>query len=152
MKLVKKNGLTIIELLVVVAIIILLASVVLPSFKDFREDRVLKSATEDVLATLDRAHSQTLSSLESSTYGIHFESDKMVVFKGDTYSESDPDNSEISIQSPATISDISLTDDAVDVYFSRLKGLPSVSGTITISTNSLSKVITVSPTGTFSVN
>jgi Tfp pilus assembly protein FimT len=147
-----KKGFSVIEILFVLAIMIILAAIVLPSFKKMRENQVLKSTTSEVISVIDKARSQSVSSIDSSEYGVHFQTDKVVLFKGITYSSSDASNENIILTTPATISVISLTGGAVDVYFDRLSGAPSKSGTITISVSSLSKTITISATGTASTN
>lgn len=147
-----KKGFTLIEILLVLAIMVILASIILPSFGKMRENQVLKSTTSEVISVIDKARSQSLSSVGSSEYGVHFQTDKIVLFKGITYSSSDAENEDIILTIPATISTISLTGGAVDVYFDRLSGAPSKSGTIVISVSSLSKTITISATGTASMN
>jgi type IV fimbrial biogenesis protein FimT len=146
------KGVTVLEALVVVAILAILLAFVLPSFKTTRDRELLKSVSSDVVSSLDKARSQTLSSLNSSEYGVHFETDKLVIFKGTTYSSLDVNNEIISIVSPASISSINLTDSAVDVYFNRLSGAPNKTGTITVSVSGISKNITISATGTTSMD
>jgi hypothetical protein len=126
--------------------------IVLPSFKTLRDNQVLKATASDVFSSLDKARSQTLASVNSSEYGVHFQSDKVVIFKGQVYSSSDVNNENIIITTPATISAIALTGGATDVYFDRLSGAPNKTGTITVTISSLSKVITISATGVTSVN
>ena len=146
------KGFTLIELLIVLAIILLILIIVLPRFSDIRENQSLKNASENAISILDQARSQSTASIDSSTYGVHFETNKMVLFKGSSYSSSDPDNIDVPILTPAYISDTSLTGDAEDVVFDRLKGLPDVSGTVTISTTSQSQIINISSSGSFSLD
>lgn len=153
MKNLNQKGITIFEILLVIAIVGILAVLVLPGFAKIKRIQVLKSATEDIVSVIGKAHSQTLSSLDSSEYGVHFGSDELVLFKGITYSENDPNNENIEIIFPASISSISLTGEAVDLYFNRLSGLPSVFGTITVSVPGISsKTVTISAMGSASVN
>jgi len=148
-----QKGITISEILLAIAIIGILAVLVLPGFAKIKKVQVLKSATENIVSIVGKARSQTLSSLDSSEYGVHFGSDEIVLFKGTSYSESDPNNKNTEIIFPASISSISLTGEAVDLYFNRLSGLPSVSGTITVSVPGLSsKTITISAMGFASIN
>jgi prepilin-type N-terminal cleavage/methylation domain-containing protein len=148
-----QKGITISEILVAIAVIGVLAVLVLPGFAKIRRVQALKSATEDIVSVIGKAHSQTLSSLNSSEYGVHFSSDELVLFKGTSYSENNPDNENIEIISPASISSINLTGGAVSLHFDRLNGLPNVSGTITVGVpGSSSKIITISATGSASVN
>ncbi len=147
-----KKGFALIELLVVLAIIVILIAVVLPSLERMKQYQVLKSAVADISSTLDKAKSQTLSSINSSEYGVHFESDKVVLFAGTVYSASDSTNEVTAISSPISISSISLTGGATDIYFDKLSGAPNKTGTVTVSSASQSKTITISATGAISSN
>ncbi|OGI67884.1 hypothetical protein A3A05_01695 [Candidatus Nomurabacteria bacterium RIFCSPLOWO2_01_FULL_41_12] len=147
-----EKGITVIELLVLVAAIGLIVLIVLPQFSKLKENQVLKSAVADTLSSINKARGKTLSSFNSSEYGVHFQSDKVIIFTGKVFSAVAGDNETIDLTLPATISAITLTGGAADIYFNRLSGAPSVTGTITISTTSYSKIITISATGVASVN
>jgi prepilin-type N-terminal cleavage/methylation domain-containing protein len=147
-----KKGVSVIEVIVSLAILVILLAVTLPSFNTMRKNQVLKAAASEIFSALDKARSQTLSSISSSEYGVHFETSKIVIFKGTTYSSSDATNEEVLLTTPATITSISLTGGASDLYFNRLSGSPNKSGTITITNSSTTKVITISATGAVSMN
>lgn len=147
-----KKGITIIEALVIISIIGILVAIVISQFAKTRENQVLKSGVQDILSSINKARTQTLSSLDSSEYGIHFQSDQVIIFKGKVFSAGAGDNESIILTTPASISAISLTGGASDVYFNRLSGSPSKTGTVTISTTSFNKIITISATGIASVD
>ena len=147
-----QKGITIIELLIVIVVIGIMALIVLPQFSYIKENQVLKNGVSDILSSIDKARGQTLSSLNSSEYGVHFESDKVIIFKGTVFSAIAPDNENIDLTSPATISAITLGGGGSDIYFNRLSGSPSVTGTVTLSTTNYSKIITISSTGVGSSN
>lgn len=150
-----KRGVTFIELLIVFVSIGLLVSVVLPQLFQVRENQALKSAVENVLSTIDRARSRTLASVNSSEYGVHFQSDKVIIFKGKVFSAEDAGNEIINILNPASISNVTfggVNGESGDVYFNRIYGVPSTTGTITLSISSASKIITIYPTGISGVN
>ena len=146
---------TVIEILIVLAVIGIIVSVVLPQFSKIKEQQVLKSGVQDTLSSIDKARVETLSSLNSSSYGVHFQSDKVIIFKGAVFSVSDANNEIIGFTTPAKISSVALGCTPTipcDIYFNRLSGSPSTNGTITISTTNYSKIITISATGGASVN
>lgn len=150
-----KKGITIIELLVVLAVLGIIFSIVIPQFSKMRENQVLKSGVQDILSSLDKARSQTLASLDSSEYGVHFEADKIIIFKGKDFIDETIGNEIINIITPATISSVALGCTPTipcDIFFNRLSGSPSVNGTITISTTDYSKKITIWATGVASVD
>ena len=106
-------------------------------------------------ASLEKARSKTLGSVDSSEYGVHFQSDQVIIFKGKVFSSSAVDNEIIYVVNPISISNVTLdgvSGTSGDVYFNRLYGVPSSVGTITISAPSAVKIITISITGTISVN
>jgi len=141
-------------MLVVVAGIGLLVAIVLPQFSKSREQQVLKSGVEDTLSSIDKARTETLSSLNSSTYGVHFQSDKVIIFQGTSYTGGNA-NETVNIVTPARISNVTLggvSGSSGDVYFNRLSGSPSTTGTVTLSTSSFSRIITISATGVASSN
>ncbi|HTE48503.1 MAG TPA: type II secretion system protein [Candidatus Paceibacterota bacterium] len=150
-----KQGLTALEILVVIGVLGIIIAVVLPQFSKTKELQVLKNAVADVLSDIDKARAQTLSSLNSSEYGVRFESDRVIIFMGMSFSSGDSSNETTSITSPANISNVTLgsaSGSSGDMYFNRLSGSPSKTGTVTISTTSYSKIITISATGASSVN
>jgi Tfp pilus assembly protein FimT len=142
-----RRGITVAELLVIIAAIGLLALIVLPQFSKTRELQTLKDGVQNILSSIDKARGETLSSLNSSSYGVHFQSDKVIIFKGTVFSANDANNETVSFTSPASISNIALGTGVSDIYFNRLSGAPSHSGTVTISTTSYSKIITIWATG-----
>lgn len=140
------------ELLIVFAVLAVIFSVVIPQFSKMRENQALKNGAQDILSSLNKARSQTLASLNSSEYGMHFQSDKVIIFKGAVFSGGDASNEAIDITAPATISNIALTGGGNEIYFNRLSGAPNKIGAITVSTSSYSKIITISATGTVSID
>lgn len=146
------RGITAVELLVVIAVLGIIFAVALPQFSKIRENQVLKNGVVDVLSSVDKARSQTLASLDSSQYGVHFQSDKVIIFKGTAFVEGAGSNETINIITPATISAINLVGGGDDVVFNRLNGAPSVTGSIIVSSTNFTKTITISATGVASVD
>ncbi|MEI6280770.1 MAG: prepilin-type N-terminal cleavage/methylation domain-containing protein [bacterium] len=150
-----KQGISVIELLVVIAVLGIMFLIIFPQFSKMRENQVLKSTIGDVMSNLNKAKSQTLASMNSSQYGVHFQSDRVIIFKGITFSANDVNNVTTNITTPATISNVTLagvSGNSGDMYFNRLSGTPDKTGTVTVSTTSFSKIITISATGSMSVN
>ena len=143
------------ELLIVLAVLTILVSLVIPQFSRIRENQVLKSGVSDILSSLDKTRGQTLSSLNSSEYGMHFQSDQIIIFKGKVFSPGGSDNESVAITTPASIANVTLggvSGVSGDLYFNRLSGSPSKTGAITLATPNFSKIITISATGVASVN
>ncbi len=150
-----QNGITILETLLTIAIISILVAIILPQFSKMKENQVAKNSIGDVASALRSAQSKSLASLDSSEYGVRLESDRVIIFKGKVFSEGAGDNEVTDIISPASISNVTLNGvsaTAGDIYFERISGSPSKTGTITISTPSYTRIVTVSATGAVSLN
>lgn len=144
------KGFSLLEAIITLAIIALMLAVVMPQFGKSRETQVLNTAVGDILSAVSQARAQTLASVDSSSYGVRFEADEVIIFKGTNFSANDPNNQNISIVSPASITDVTLagaSGASGDFFFNRLSGAPSKSGTITIASPNFSKIITITATG-----
>lgn len=150
-----QKGITAVEILIVAAVIGILALVTLPQFSKIKENQVLKNTIGDITSTLHNAQSQSLASVNSSEYGVHFQADQIIIFSGKTFSPEAGSNKIINVISPASISNVTLNGVSAssgDLYFERLSGVPSKTGTITIFSPSALKIITISATGAISIN
>lgn len=147
---------TLIEIVLVVAIVGILVAVILWPFASFRDEKLLDGAAEEMMALLNEARQRTLSSDGASVYGVYFEDDKMTLFKGAAFpGTGDPDNKEASLANRLTISTISLTGGGSVLIFKRLTGATSENGSITLSLasdSSRQRIVTVSPAGSISLN
>ncbi len=150
-----KKGITILEIIIVIAVVGILARVVYPQLVKIKQTQVLKNASEDIISASNKAKSETLASLDSYNYGIHFQVDKIIIFRGTSYVSNDANNEIIDIISPASISTISLSGGGTDFYFNRQSGTPNKNGSVVVSIagdSNLTKTITISATGSLSVN
>lgn len=150
-----KKGITLIEIIIVFAVLALIFGVVSSEFSKSRERQVLKSAVSDILSSLNKARTKTLSSVNSSSYGVHFEAGQITIFTGTSYSPGATGNESILLALPAEISNVALgsgSGSSGNLYFERLSGDPSKSGSVTVSTPNFSKIISISATGAFSSN
>lgn len=147
-----KKGITVTEILIVIATLGIIFSIMIPQFSKMRENQTLKGGVQDILSSINKARTETLSSLNSFVYGVHFQSDKVIIFKGAAFSDGAAGNETIDIIAPAAISNIALVGGGNEIYFNRLSGAPNTTGSITVSTSSYSKIITISATGTVSVD
>jgi prepilin-type N-terminal cleavage/methylation domain-containing protein len=150
-----KKGISIPEVLIVLSVIGVMLLIVLPQFTKLRANQVLKTAVADTLSVLNKARANTLASVNSSEYGVHFQDDKVIIFTGTVYTVGGVGNEETNIVSPASITNVTLngaSGSSGEMYFNRLSGAPSKTGTITIANSYISRVITISATGLASSN
>lgn len=152
-----KKAFTLIEILISVSIMLLIIAVVVPPLTKNRQDKLLLQSTDDVVSLLNKARSDTLSSVNGEAYGIKFENDRVIFFTGPTYDASATSNKITYLQNGITIplGSLVLNGSATNVLFNRLTGATNQYGTIQIQvTNdaSKSKIITVSKTGIVTSN
>ena len=126
-----ETGYTLIELLVVIAIMFVLLSLSVDGFRLFAVGVGGDASARRALKVLEEAHARTLSADEGTQYGVHFEATSITLFAGDTY-VSGNSNNEVTSLRQASINDIALADGTDDVVFTRIRGTPSATGTVTI--------------------
>src|SRR3989338_5207402 len=126
------RGFTAVEFLITLSILAVLTAIIFTSMSSFRNNRALQIVSEDILSLLDEARVNTLSAKDSYAYVVHFESALIDLFRGTTYSSSDPNNKTVDIDGAVEISNISIAGGGADVLFQRLIGTTSQNGTITI--------------------
>ncbi|MDP3762852.1 MAG: prepilin-type N-terminal cleavage/methylation domain-containing protein [bacterium] len=126
-----KRGFTFLEILIVLGVLAILATIVTTAISNFRRHALLAEVKNRALSELNLAKSQTLGSEGNAQYGVHFETGKIVRFKGAAYSASDPANQVYELPAGVRISSIALGGPA-EVVFERLTGRASASGIVTI--------------------
>ena len=122
----------------------------------FRDQQALKNNTEDIISILNKARQNTLSSLNSTNYSVHFETNKVVLFVGSTYSSVNSSNEQFNLSSVVNIpiSGGINVGGGSDVVFERLTG-ETIGGTIIlrlISDSTKQKTIIINKTGIVSSN
>lgn len=148
------RGFTVFEILIVLTIIATLSSIIVTSFSQFRNTKILDTGVENTVSILAKARGNTLSSKNSFQYGVHLEATQVVLFRGGTYTVGDSNNEVSLLDSSLEISTIALTGGGSNVIFDRLTGKTSQGGTIIIrvkSDVSKTKTITINGTGLVSM-
>jgi prepilin-type N-terminal cleavage/methylation domain-containing protein len=150
MRLQTQKGFTITEVLIVLAILAVIVTIVVSAFSKFNNNQSLNGAVGEVTSILNEARANTLASYDNSQYGVHFQTDKVALFKGGIYSSSDSGNKDIILSSKISVSNITLSGGGSEVIFKRLTGKTEQNGAITlslISDPSKSKTITIQVSG-----
>lgn len=149
-----KKGFSLIELLVVLAILAVLAILFFLSLRFFQKEKILESATQEIVSVLRFAQNRTLASEGASSFGVYFEADKFTLFKGASFDVSAPDNEVHELGSILLISEINLGG-FQDIIFERLTGVVNHSGSVKIEISGDStknRVIFIDPSGTVSLS
>lgn len=149
-----KKGFTILEILIVVAILAIISAIIIGSFSMIQNNQALEKDVSAIIAYLDDAKSKTLASKDSNQYGVHFTASSISLFKGAAYNVSDPENLTYVLSDTVTLNPITLAGGGSDVIFTRLTGGTPHSGTITVSSTRTqkTKTITIYATGGVQTN
>ena len=138
------KGVSLVELLLVVAIIAIVASLSVPFYRSFQIEEQLNTVSKDALQVLREAQNKSITAQEDSAWGVHFSSTSpdFGTFQGILFAAYYHDN--YNVPPSITIS----TDFGEDIYFEKLTGNPSSAGVVTIEDNiGGSKTITISDVG-----
>lgn len=140
----------IVEMIVVIAIISIVAAISLQSFISANKAQALEKDAETVKAVFERARSLTLSSYDRQQYGVHIQTDRVVLFNGVAYDPSASTNITEKLSSMTAISSFSIQGGGSNVIFKKLTGKTDNYGTLSISLISdpaKVNVITINATG-----
>ena len=148
------KGFSVVETIIVIAVGIILAAIIVSAFSGFRDSQALNSTAEEVVASINKARSESLASKNFLQHGIHFETNQVVVFQGITYSPSDVNNVATKLSPFIEISSTSLNGGGADMVFQKFTGKTGQNGTITLRVKKNTtkiKIITVESTGVISI-
>ncbi len=148
-KLSNKSGFTLIEILVAIGIVLVLGFIIVTTFVSFRKNQSLSLDTQTITTVLSQARNQTISSKNSTSYGVHFGTSKITLFTGTVYNSLDTTNEDFNLSSTDTILSVGLNGGGNDVIFERLTGETSRNGTVVVSSPGIaqSKTVTIYKTG-----
>lgn len=144
------KGFTLLETLLALGIVAVIAALSMASLSNFNRDKALAVETEKVLSLVAKARSLTLAAKDDSVYGVHFEAQKAVLFKGGSYNANDSTNHIQPLNGEVNIATVALIGGGSDVVFKKLSGATTQSGTITLASMRdaiQTKVITIEATG-----
>ncbi|OGZ33343.1 MAG: hypothetical protein A3I88_00650 [Candidatus Portnoybacteria bacterium RIFCSPLOWO2_12_FULL_39_9] len=116
------KGFSFIEILVVIAVSAIIILVMVAGFSSFYKSQTLNSAVSQTISFISQARSMTLSSENASQYSLHFETSRIVLFKGVSFVEPNSNNRELVLPASVEIYDISLNGGGADLIFKRLTG------------------------------
>lgn len=141
------QGFTLIELVVGVSIMALIIGFSVVGFQNYARFQQYNQAVSDVAFILDQTRLNARSSVGDAAHGVHFTTNSITQFTGDTYVMGDPDNI-VTNYSLVTL-DHTFTGNVDDIVFEKLSGLPSATGTVVVAgiDFSASTTISVSNTG-----
>jgi len=123
----RRPGFTVIEIIIVVGIVAVIGASISAGTVQILAQSYFTNSVERITHTLRTAQIYSVSGREDSSWGVHYEPDKLVLFKGTDYASRNPS---FDVETP--IPDSVEVTGWSDVYFDRLRGLPSATPTILI--------------------
>ncbi|PIZ88822.1 MAG: hypothetical protein COX90_02540 [Candidatus Nealsonbacteria bacterium CG_4_10_14_0_2_um_filter_38_17] len=156
---IKRNGISLFEVVVVVGIVLCLIAIAVPALRFFQRDSDLNNSAEEIINTLRLAQSKTVASEGSSKWGVYFNNatmpHKYTLFKGSSYATREISFDEIhNLPSLVEISAISLGS-GNEVVFNKVSGGAIPSGNVVIrlvNETSKTKSVYIDSAGQVSLN
>lgn len=151
------RGFTILEILIVIAILGIMIGIIVPSFSNFRNRQAVSNTTEDLVSFLNKARNNTLLSKNSNYYSIHLDTNHAVLFTGGVYDENDNTNEILDFDTLVSVpaGTVLINGGGSDISFDRLTGDTSDYGTIKVVLTedvAINKTITINKLGIISAN
>ena len=146
----KNSGFSLVEIIVAMAIGAVLVAGIVVSFSSFRNSKTVDITADQVLSVINEARVKTVSSEDYSRFGVHFETSRVVLFKGDVFTEPNSSNTETPVSPLVEISNISLNGGGANLVFQKLTGKTGNYGSLRVrlkSDNNKYKTISVKSTG-----
>lgn len=136
------KGITLFEVIITIAIFTLLIAFLSSSVFDFYQEREFDVHFKSIVQSLRRAQLQSIAGERESSFGLYFEANYYILFKGDSYVVRDVDFDEVfELPSDFLISGIS------EIVFSKIKGFPSDAGDIVLSSGNRLGTISINEMG-----
>ena len=127
-----KRGFSIVEILLVIGIMAIVATIIIFSFSTLNQNYILEGAAQSATALFKDARSRTLSAKGNFQYGIHIASTSITLFPGSVFVSGNPSNEILTFPQSVAIGTTTLSGVDFDIVFSRLKGIPSQFGTTSV--------------------
>lgn len=142
-----KNGFTLIELILVIALVAIIGSFSAPVYTSFISKNNLENKTFEIKGVLTKAQNNTISGKQNSNWGVYFLPNQFLLFAGDSYASRNSALDEVhSLPSSVSVSGIS------EIVFQRPRGQPSATGIITITSQGDGNTISVNSEGVTEIN
>ena len=137
-----KSGFTLIELLLVIAILGIVSSSSSPFFSRFLHQNSVSTVAFSLISHLRRAQFNAMMSMRNSSWGVAYQSSKIILFQGNSFSSRNSAFDEV-FEIPPSVSVSGLS----EIIFQKRTGLPQTTATVIISSIGTTKTITVNNQG-----
>lgn len=130
----KQTGFTLIEIIIVIAVMAILLGASIYSLRPFQTQTALDAQAQEIISALRLAQSRTLASENATSSGVYFETNRFIVFKGALFNPTAQNNEIHNIDPKLRASQISLNNSSTSIVFMRLDGATENYGFIKIET------------------
>ena len=137
----KSEGFTLIELLLVISIVLIIGTFSVVVFSRFLTQNAVANTQDQLIGQLRKAQIYAMMGKQNDSWGVRFGSNTITLFKGPSYAlrntafdETFSENANISTN-------------FTEIFFIKTTGLPSITGTYTITGNDSSKQVIVNSQG-----
>ena len=137
-----KKGFSLVEIIMVMAVIGIVVAIVVVNFGQTRNQTLLEEGQASIINALEIARNRAASGVGDTNHGVRIEPDKVIVFEGDSYTGTGQET----LLSP-------LSTDHIDseITFERIRAIPNGPITINITHGSgLTESVTLNEKGVIS--
>ena len=127
-----RRGFTLLEIILSIGVAIIVFSFLLVAGSRYLVISRLEETRDTVLWQMKRAREQTQTSVGAAAYGVHFDANQVVLFRGPTYGAGAPTNEVYALPADYAITATNLTAGRTDVLFNRLTGATATTGTVIV--------------------
>lgn len=142
-----KAAFTFMELLIVIALTSILVGISIPVLSLFFSSNQIKTTGWEMVNTIRFAQTNASNGKGASDWGVHFEMQEVVIFKGETYDPENASNERYIFPDSIRLSSILLADGGHEMIFNRGSGETEEYGTITLTNGSTNGIITINEKG-----
>lgn len=138
----KKTGFTLLEIILVVAMLAISSGIVAPIYYSAKNNDDLINSRDSLISSLRRAQLLSMAVKNDQPWSLKIDDQNIIVFKGDDFLNRNQDYDElVSLNRNINISGID------EIVFSKLKGRPNVNGDFLLSSNNRQIIISVNQLG-----
>lgn len=136
-----KEGFTLIEVLIVLGIMVILASLGLVMSMDFYRANLVRNERELVISILQQARNKAMNNINQSPHGVRLEANQYVLFQGQTFASS---TKQTTFNASGAVNHTPTT---TEVIFDQLTGRVSDAGDIIMSYGNQAFTISINNEG-----